>query len=159
IRWHFQYVASVAVGIAVVSLPVMLMQLVGWPSWINALATHGYEGGELRQTLFLSFSELKAIYWQTRPAGVFSSNQYNTIVFFVLLPIALAKPGRRDWLLIVPALYAVISLSKAAIFGSAAFFLLIAWLYGREHKRQALIYCACLAVSLAVYYAFFPGVI
>src|SRR5262249_34389708 len=96
IRWHFEYVASVVLGIAVVSLPVMVMQLTGWPSWINGLATHGYNGDPLGPTLFLSFAELKVTYWQTRPAGVFSSNQANTIFFFVLLSIAVTRPGRLN---------------------------------------------------------------
>jgi hypothetical protein len=142
----------------------MLFQLCGWPSWINALATHGLTGPHigvgLQPTILIDAAKLKAIYWQTRPAGVFSSNQMNTLFFFVVFAFAISssRPYAR-FLLPVAAVYAVTTLAKSAIFGSALFCILLATLYRGEYVQRAFSYVFWLVLALVIYHLIFPGVL
>jgi hypothetical protein len=161
-RFEKDYLVNLVTVLAVVSLIVMPLQLVGWPSWINSWATHGRVDGvpvELHPTLFVDYLALKAVYNQTRAAGIFSSNQLNTVFFFFLLIVAVISPGKNLWRLPLTAAYAVFTLSKAVIFGSTAFVLLAALVYRSEHKRRAFVYVSSLLATFVIYAYLFPGVV
>jgi hypothetical protein len=162
IRFQKDYLVNFVTVLAVVSLIVMPLQLVGWPSWINNWAIHGRVDGvplELHPTLFVDYPTLKAVYNQTRAAGIFSSNQFNTLFFFFLLTVAVMSPGRNLWRLPLAAVYAVFTLSKAVIFGSTACLLLVALVYQGEHRGRAIVYVSSLLATFVIYAYLFPGVV
>jgi hypothetical protein len=157
-----RFAFALIIAVSIVSVGVMAFQLYGWPSWINALATHGnFENSHsLHPTLFLDFSNLQAVYWQTRPAGVFSSNQMNTLFCFMFLAVFFSV-DRALMLKLLPvaALYVVLTLSKAAITGSILLAILMALIYGREYWYRAVLYIPALMAAFGLYYLLFPGVI
>jgi hypothetical protein len=158
-----RYVRVFVIAFACVSLPVMLLQFYGWPDWINALATHGLTGSHigvgLQPTLGVEKADLKAILWQVRTAGLFPSNQMNTLFFFVLFAVTITlKPRASMFALPLAALYAVLTISKAAIVGSIILSLGLAAIYRGEHVKKAAVYLLWLAFSLAVFFLLFPGV-
>jgi hypothetical protein len=161
IKFRKDYVGVFVLVVGATSIVAMVLQLYGWPSWINALATHGTNqfGYALRPTLFVNAADLKAIYWQTRPAGLFSSNQFNVLFFFVFFATAITLV--RGWRIALPlaALYAIVSLSKAAILGSILIAIALAIFYGRDYLRRSMVYGVALAVCFTVYYVLFPGVV
>lgn len=160
-----RYLMLFVVVLGVVSLVLMALQLYGWPSWINGLATQGaYDqyGAhyELHPTLLVNVRNLKAVYWQTRPAGIFSSNQASTMFFFVLLAVTVSWRGRACYpLLFIAAAYAVLTLSKAAIFGPIAIFAALSFFAGSAYVAMGAVFLLTEAVLLSLYLLLFPGVI
>jgi hypothetical protein len=161
-RLQAEYLGDLVLVVAAVALPVMVLQLLGWPSWISALATHGRDPvlgmPAFAPTLFVDYLDLKAVLSQTRPAGPFASNQVNTLFFFILFMVTVARAGRPWWLLPLTATYCVVLLSKVAIFGTAALYLLIAKMHPAE-RRNGVIYVASLGAAFAIYSVLFPGVV
>ena len=167
-RFERAWLRQFVLGLGAVSLAAMILQVFGWPSWINGLATHGVmrEGDrvvlELQSTLFVPATDLKAVAWQTRPAGVFASNQFNTLFFFVLFAVgmATAKRGKMGFATVVLlAVYCALTLAKSALCGTVVVAALLPVLYGRECVWKSATYVASLAAALAVYSMLFPGVV
>ena len=157
-----KFAFALLIAVSIMSVGVMALQLYGWPSWINALATHGNTQNNLslHPTLFIDFSGLQALYWQTRPAGLFSSNQMNTLFCFMFLAVFFSV-DRTSMLKLLPvaALYVVLTLSKGAIFGSVLLAISMALIYGREYPYRAALYLPALMAAFGLYYFLFPGVV
>ena len=157
-----RFAFTLVIAVSVLSVVMMALQLYGWPSWINALATHGNTQNNLslHPTLFIDFSGLLAPYWQTRPAGIFPSNQMNTLFCFMFLAVFFSV-DRTCMLKLLPvtALYVVLTLSKAAIMGSVLLAISMALIYGREYQYRAALYLPALLAVFGLYYFLFPGVV
>ena len=156
-------VRTAVFGVFAISLPVMLLQLLGWPDWINGLAMHAIapDGTDWSQpahpTLFVPATELSAQSAQIRPAGVFSSNQYNTLFLFAVFALALTS-DRWRWLLVAAAAGVVLSMSKSAIVGTVVVAVIVAAVHRGDYGHRALVYAMAVAAGLVVYEAVFPGV-
>lgn len=166
IKYCRGYVIALLAAIGGVSLILMMLQLYGTPLWANSLATQGLAadggraGAEVAPTLFVEAKGLAAQYWQTRPAGLFASNQFNTLFFFVIFSASMSLRGRLGHISApLLALYAMMTLSKAAFLGSLSIYVTLAMLFRHQFILRSVIYCLSLAGIFLVYKELFPGVV
>jgi hypothetical protein len=162
-RFHPRFLRVFIVAVSVVSLVIMVLQVVGWPDWINNLAMHGTPeqmAKGLQRTLFAQLHQLTALSWQTRPAGIFGSNQFNSVFFFAMFAISITAPRpQAKWLIPLSAMYAIVLLSKGAIFGSAVISIVMALWYRDEYVARCGFYLGAILVCYFVYLILFPGMV
>jgi hypothetical protein len=145
------------------SAPLMLLQMIGVP-WTQAWRTDigpialGYTQVP---TLFVRAGDVVITTLQSRPAGVFWANNEASIVLTFASAFhygRLPRPGRLDWTDV--ALLGVVSLAMAKVVFVA---LGILWLaraaLGSDSRRHVLLSMGLLALMLAAYWVFFPGLL
>ena len=98
---YWKITKKVVVFSTVVSGVVMLLQLIGVGEWTQFFTTHGNlpNGTSLTKspfpTLFVDAAELQANHLQGRPAGLFYSNQFASLVVLFAVALSMTAGGRR----------------------------------------------------------------
>jgi hypothetical protein len=145
------------------SLPLMLLQLLGVGAWTQVLRTDLNDLSNLVAvpTLGRWPGDVVINPLQARPAGFFSSNNTFSVflVFAIAMTFAHSSPHRRRrWRDVVVSATVVVSMAKIALL---AFLSVAAWRFVRgdgDVRLHAAKATATLVVLLTIYAALFPGV-
>lgn len=147
----------------VIGLPLMILQVLGVGEWTQVLRTDLHDEGlgvRLQfPTLFKQPGEVVLNVIQSRPAGLFPSN--NLLSMVVVFTVAWffsrgegVRQHRRDLPLLAVA---VLTMAKIVMLGTLAVF---AWLFvagGRAKRRRVLRATIWIAMLIATYAVLFPG--
>lgn len=157
--------ATIAVLAATIASGLlMFLQVAGVSEWTQILTTHGTVAGAPdvpkipMPTIFLGYREVEANFLQGRPAGLFHSNQFASLIILFALALSISRKGERS-LVVDTALCAtaVLSLAKVVFLGLALMLIYRFVSGGREGKAAAMRFAALTAVALVAYAVLFPG--
>lgn len=144
--------------IVIASGAVMVLQVAGVGEWTQILTTHGTvaNGEDFSKVpspaLFVGYYDTLANFVQGRPAGLFYSNQFASLL--ILVALALAMTGSQPRLVeVLLCVTAVLSLSKVVFLG-IVLLCGIFFLVDRERMKRLALYTT---ISLVVYALLFPG--
>lgn len=144
--------------IVIASGIMMFLQVAGVGEWTQLLTTHGTvsDGANVPKAphpaFFVGYYESAANFLQGRPAGLFHSNQFGSLL--ILVSLALVMSGRRAIAAeLLLCFVAVLSLSKAVFLGIA----LLCVFYFFRDRGKAIRIASFTAIGLAVYAVLFPG--
>jgi hypothetical protein len=147
----------------VIGLPLMILQVLGVGEWTQMLRTDLHDEGlgvRLQfPTLFREPGEVVLNVIQSRPAGLFPSNNLLSMIVVFTVAWVFSRPERprqyrRDLLLLAVA---VLTMAKIVMLGIAVVFM---WLFvmGKRSKRKRVVAAlAMVAMLIGSYAALFPG--
>ena len=153
-----------ALFFCLISLPLMLLQLLGVGDWTQLLRTDIYgswpEAETQYPTLFVPEDQLVVTTLQARPAGFLFANVALSPVLVFAVGLHMARPGseRFGWREVVLCATIVLAMAKVVFlaFASMAVWLLIA---GGHGKRRRVIRMGVLSgLLILLYISLFPGV-
>lgn len=161
---HRTPATNAVVAATVASGFLMVLQVVGVGEWTQFLTTHGTVAGAPdvpkipMPTIFLGYYEVEANFLQGRPAGLFHSNQFASLIILFALALSISRKGERS-LIVDMALCttAVLSLAKVVFLGLALMLIYSFVSGGREGRATAMRFAALAAVALVAYAVLFPG--
>lgn len=149
--------------VSAICLPLMILQVLGVGEWTQVLRTDLHDAGYAIRTqyptLFKQTGEVVLNVIQSRPAGIFPSNNLLSMVllFVAAWHFALSK-GRGSWwrdLVLLAA--AVLSMAKIVFLALAVLLLWLVLTGGRARRWRAIRAAVMMAALLAVYIELFPG--
>ncbi len=150
---------------AYISVPVMILQVLGAGEWVYFLSTHGMQitGESISKTpvatLFVPINELGGTFLQGRPAGPFHSNQYATILAVAGLAVYFdVSTSRRIRSLIFLGVFGVLTLSKVFFLAALFMFVFILCVQVRRRMKAVQLLMGLFAI-LGAYSILFPGVV
>lgn len=147
------------VWLCALSLPFMVLQVIG-VEWVQALRTdrhNEYAALTSTPTLFVPIESLKITTLQSRPAGLFSSNNYFSLflVFIAALRFGRAsvsaRPSVEDLIVLAVIVLAMAKLTFLVMAG----LLVVMWWNGERARMAGLVVAA--AAMLVAYGILFPG--
>lgn len=149
-------------GMALISIPLMLLQMSGLAAWSEALNTENVAAaGEPSPAILVSEAELRYRTSQARPASFTHSNNFLSLLagFALVLHfscIRTARLTRRD---LIICTFAVLTMAKIVLL---LFIVVLAWklITGLPMERRRMVRVALFAgLLLAGYAVIFPGLL
>lgn len=153
---------NVATTLAIITIAsgiIMLAQIIGVGEWTQLLTTHGTIAGGPdfsklpSPALFVGYYESVANPLQGRPAGLFHSNQFASLIILVTLAMVMTVdvPKAIEATVCVTG---VLSLSKAVFLG---LFLMVVYYFFFVDRGKSVRFATYTVLALVVYALLFPG--
>lgn len=150
------------VAIAVLSIPLMLVQITGVAAWSEALNTENVEGaGPPQPTLLVPEDELQYRTSQARPSGFTHSNNFLSLLagLALVLHFSRLKTARLTYRDLIICTFALLTMAKIVLLMYAV---VLAWkgITGTHWERHRILRVTGLtAILLAAYAVLFPGLL
>lgn len=147
---------------AVISIPLMVIQISGVTAWSEVLNTeHTEDAPAPAPTLFVAIDDLQYRTAQARPTGFTHANNFLSLLaaFAVALHFSRVRTPWLTWRDLVLVAFAVLTMAKVALLVLAVVILWKLWHGGPIERRRAARVGLFACAALVAYAVLFPGLL